>query len=125
MDKYSGDEKYLIDFQGHPRTSDIPRRIHAAFQNAGIEPESENYLAKAGHVKGKYTFNSARHSMATYARNVCGIDKLTVHEMLNHATPQEYKITDVYLRRDYSHLWAANEKLLALFDWGFYLEQKK
>lgn len=125
LEKYSGDAKYLIDFRGHPRTSDVPRRIHATFQNAGLEPMGENYLSKAGHTKGKYTFNSARHSMATYARNVCGIDKLTVHEMLNHSTPREYKITDVYLRKDYSHLWEANDKLMALFDWSFYEKQKR
>ena len=125
LEKYSGDKVYLIDFAGHPRSSDVPRRIHATFQNAGLEPMGETYLERAGHVKGRYVFYSARHSMATFARNECGIDKLTVHEMLNHATPREYQMTDVYLRRDYSHLWAANEKLLALFDWGFYLSQKK
>ena len=61
--------------------------------------------------------------MATFARNVCHIDKMTVHEMLNHATPQDMRTTDVYLRRDYSHLWEANEKLMALFDWSFYTKQ--
>lgn len=125
LDKYSSDGGYLLDFKGHPRGESLARRVHVAFQNAGIEPMGKNYKEHVGHHKGKYTFNSARHSMATFARNDCGIDKLTVHEMLNHATPQEYKITDVYLRRDYSHLWAANDKLLSLFDWSFYLKQKK
>lgn len=124
IDKYSGDKKWLIDFGNHPREQNIGRYIHYTFQKAGIEEEG-NYLTRAGHYKGKYVFYSARHSMATFARNVCGIDKLTVHEMLNHATPSDMKTTDVYLRRDYSHLWEANDKLLALFDWSFYEKQKR
>ena len=63
--------------------------------------------------------------MATFARNICGIDKATVHEMLNHASSKDFAMTDVYLRRDYSHLWEANDKLLSLFDWSFYLNQRK
>ena len=122
IDKYSGDKKWLIDFGNHPRDQHIGRYIHNTFQKAGLEKEG-NYLARAGHYKGVYVFYSARHSMATFARNVCGIDKLTVHEMLNHATPSDMKTTDVYLRRDYSHLWEANEKLMALFDWSFYTKQ--
>ena len=124
IEKYSGDKEWLIDFQGHSRKVRVARCIHGVFQAAGIEPEGD-YLHKTGHYKGKYVFYTARHSMATYARNVCHIDKLTVHEMLCHATPQDMRATDVYLRRDYSHLWEANEKLLSLFDWSFYLNQKK
>lgn len=124
IEKYSGDDKYLIDFRGHTREQNVCRYIHAAFQDAGLEPKTESYLPRAGHLKSKYTFYSARHTMATFARNICGIDKLTVHEMLNHATPQDMKTTDVYLRRDYSHLWEANEKLMSLFDWSFYTNQK-
>lgn len=124
IEKYSGDPKYLIDYRGHNRTPYIGRYIHAAFQAAGIEPKSDSYLDRAGHRKGKYIFYSARHSMATYARNVCRIDKATVHEMLNHASTSSMHNTDVYLRRDYSHIWEANKKLLALFDWDFYIRQK-
>lgn len=122
IEKYSGDSEWLIDFQGHSRKTRIARCIHAIFQKAGLEKEGD-YLTKTGHYRGKYVFNSARHNMATYARNVCHIDKATVHEMLNHATPQDMRTTDVYLRRDYSHLWEANEKLMALFDWSFYTKQ--
>lgn len=127
FEKYDGDPKYLIDFRGHPRTPYLGRYIHATFQKAGLEPWSETYYERAGHRKGegKYVFYSARHSMATFARNVCKIDKATVHEMLNHASTSSMHNTDVYLRRDYTHLWEANEKLLALFDWSFYEKQKR
>lgn len=118
--KYSGDKKYLFDFRGLKRGSDCARRIHAAFQNAGIEKKYDNYLAKAGHIKGKYTFYSARHTMASLARNECGVDFMVVHEMLNHAVPREFKTTDTYIIKDYSNIWEANKKLLALFDWSKY-----
>ena len=123
IEKYNGDPEWLIDFRGHSRKVRVARCIHATFQIAGVEPKGD-YLSRTGHYKGKYVFYTARHSMATYARNVCHIDKVTVHEMLNHATPQDMRTTDVYLRRDYSHLWEANEKLMGLFDWGFYLSQR-
>lgn len=123
IEKYSGDPVWLIDYGHHERGLRIGRYIHGVLQNAGLEPKGD-YLSRTGHYKGKYVFYTARHSMATFARNVCHIDKMTVHEMLNHATPQDMRTTDVYLRRDYSHLWEANDKLMALFDWEFYEKQK-
>lgn len=122
LEKYSGDKKYLIDFQGHDRTIHVCRYIHGVFQEAGIE-EKGDYLSKVGHRKGKYVFYTNRHTMATLARNECGIDYMTVHKMLNHATPNAFRTTDVYIQRDFSPLWEANEKLLSLFDWGFYLNR--
>lgn len=99
------------------------RYIHCIFQNAGVE-EKGDYLSKIGHKKGRYVFYTARHTMATLARNECGADFMMVHQMLNHATPQSMRTTDVYIQKDFSPLWEANEKLLALFDWSFYLNQK-
>lgn len=123
LDKYSGDDKYLIDFGEHERTIHVCRYIHGAFQNAGIEKEGD-YLSKVGHKKGEYVFYTNRHTMASLARNECGIDYMTVHQMLNHATPNAFKTTDVYIQKNFSPLWEANEKLLGLFDWSFYLNQK-
>jgi integrase len=68
-----------------------------------------------------FTFYTARHTMATFARNVCGIDKYVVHEMLNHASDTKMRVTDAYIDRSYTHLWEANEKLMGLFDWSIYL----
>jgi integrase len=123
IEKYSGDKEYLIDFQGHKRSVHVCRYIHATFQNAGLEPEGD-YLSKVGHKAGEYVFYGNRHAMATIALNECGIDYMTVHRMLNHATPQSFRTTDVYIQKDYTQLWKANEKLMSLFDWGFYLESK-
>lgn len=122
LNKYSGDSEYLIDFEGHERSIMVCRYIHGIFQEAGLE-EPGDYLSRAGHKKGKYVFYTNRHTMATLARNECGIDYMTVHKMLNHATPNAFRTTDVYIQRDFSPLWEANEKLLSLFDWSFYLSQ--
>lgn len=123
LDKYSGDKEYLIDFCGRTRSITVCRYIHATFQNAGIE-EQGDYLSKAGHKAGDYVFYANRHAMATIAINECGIDYMTVHQMLNHSVPQSFQMTDIYIKRDFSLLWEANEKLLSIFDWGFYLNQK-
>lgn len=123
LDKYSGDKEYLIDFQGHKRGKHICRFIHATFQDAGIE--KENKSNRSGSKRDEYVFYTARHTMATLARNECGIEYMTVHQMLNHATPTSLKTTDVYIQKNFSPLWEANEKLLALFDWSFYLNQKQ
>lgn len=58
----------------------------------------------------------ARHTMATLAANKAGIDIARVDEMLNHSD-STLKLARVYVQRDYSVLWKANRKILALFKW--------
>lgn len=66
------------------------------------------------------TFYVARHSWATIARSrQVGIDKATVHEALNHVD-KDMRITDIYIDKDWSVIWEANKKVLALFDWSDY-----
>lgn len=126
LDKYSGDSKYLLNFGNHVRSSGFVRFIHYYFWKIGLEewPEGVTMHDIGTFKSGKYSFYANRHSMASFAINVCGIDYMTVHEMLNHAAPASYKNTDAYIWRDYKHLWEANEKLLALFDWSFYTKKK-
>jgi len=40
-----------------------------------------------------------------------GIDKYTVHEMLNHVV-EEMKVTDMYIRKDWSLFDKTNRKVL-------------
>ena len=54
----------------------------------------------------------ARHTWATFARNECGVEKATVHEALNHAPDKSERITDIYVKRDWSRVWEANRKVL-------------
>jgi len=57
------------------------------------------------------TFYSARHSFATIAINDVGIDKYTVHQMLNHVD-SDMKITDIYVRKSWKPMEEANRRLL-------------
>ena len=60
-------------------------------------------------------FYAARHSWATIALNIAGIDKYTVHTALNHVDSQ-MKVTDIYIDKDYSQIDEANAKVLELFN---------
>ena len=59
------------------------------------------------------TFYAARHSMATIALNDAAVDKLTVHEMLNHQVPI-YRITDMYIKKDFRNINEASFKVIDL-----------
>ena len=50
-------------------------------------------------------------SYKMYNNNDVKIDKYTVHEMLNHVD-REMKVTDGYIRKDWSVYDAANRELL-------------
>lgn len=54
-----------------------------------------------------------RHSWATIARNVCRVDFDTVNAGLNHVHRGADRIGDVYIARDYSAIWEAQEKVMA------------
>lgn len=58
------------------------------------------------------TYYYARHTWATIAYNECGIDMQTIHEALNHASDASMKITDVYVKKDFTRIWEANRKVL-------------
>lgn len=59
----------------------------------------------------KFSFYSARHSWATIARNDLRIDKWTIHEGLNHVDGAT-KITDVYIKRDFTRINEANFQMI-------------
>lgn len=59
-------------------------------------------------------FYAARHSWATIAANDCRINKYVVHEALNHASDSKMKVTDIYIKKDYSLQDEANRKVLDL-----------
>ena len=111
IEKYADNTDYLIGTGRYKRYKEFCSvMIHEVFKAAGID---DNYV-----------FYSARHSMATFARNICGVDFMTVNDMLNHSVPRSLSVTDIYIAPDYTHIWEANDKLLALFNWDFYLKQK-
>ena len=79
---------------------------------------NENALLKTW-AKSKglepFTFYAARHTFASLARSVCGIEKATVDEMLAHRG--DYTLTDIYAERDWRRINTAAKKVLNLFTW--------
>lgn len=73
-------------------------------------------VEKAVPFERHYTYYSARHTYATLAYNVAGLDKYTVHELLNHSD-KEMKITDRYIERDWQRLYDAHKRIVALINW--------
>lgn len=71
---------------------------------------SEAEVAKVLRLED-FSFYSARHSWATIARNDLNIDKYTVHEGLNHVD-MATKVTDVYIKRDFTRINEANFKVI-------------
>lgn len=59
------------------------------------------------------TFYAARHSWATIAVNDCGIDRHVVHRALNHVDTA-MKITDIYVKEDWSAIDRANSEVIKL-----------
>ncbi|MBO5821284.1 MAG: site-specific integrase [Alistipes sp.] len=74
-------------------------------------------VEKAVPFERHYIYYSARHTYATLAYNVAGLDKYTVHELLNHAD-REMKITDRYIERDWQRLFDVHKRIVALVDWS-------
>ena len=53
----------------------------------------------------------SRHSWATIARNDLHVNKYVVHEALNHVD-DAMKVTDMYLKKDYSQNDDANRRVI-------------
>lgn len=97
MKKYCGAGEHLFNFRHRFKES----RYMSAFCN--------RHLKK---FQCDITFYHARHSWATIAYNDCGIDMQTIHEALNHASDASMKITDIYVKKDFTRIWEANRKVL-------------
>lgn len=61
-----------------------------------------------------FTFYAARKSWATYARNICKIEKATIDEALAHKG--DYATADIYIAKSWTHLNEANKEVLALLE---------
>lgn len=75
----------------------------------------KKYRARVGIPDGELDFYSARHTWATTAYNI-GIGEGIVNDCLCHSD-QNMKITDGYIRKDWTVLWEANRKVLAMLNW--------
>lgn len=63
----------------------------------------------------KITMYWARHSWASIAYEN-GVTKGVINDCLCHVD-REMKVTDIYIKKDWSVLWKANEKVLKRFRW--------
>ena len=89
---------------------------YSAYSFAVTIARSMKALETAVPTERHYTFYAARHTYASLARNVVGLDKYTVHELLNHSDA-EMRITDRYIERDWQRLFDAHAKIVRLVDW--------
>lgn len=108
VEKYRGHKKAFMFSEYYSTALNFNKIVNQGLKKIGKEigvPELNYYYA--------------RHSMATICANKLGIDIVRVDEMLNHSD-SKLALARVYIEKDYSVLWAANRKLIDLFDWSFY-----
>lgn len=88
-------ERYC-NSKGFCRACDLGLKVVA--EKAGIDESLTTYYY--------------RHSWATIARNVCHVDFDTVNAGLNHVHRGADRIGDIYIARDYSAIWEAQEAVM-------------
>lgn len=122
VEKYRGIERCFIFYKQYAGAPEFNTAINKGLKlitnhyrdifdkqiEEGIIPEdSEFYLSNL-------EYYSARHTWATFAQNIVGIDKYTVHECLNHVD-EKTRITDQYIGKDWNRINDANRKVLDKF----------
>ena len=100
VEKYKGKTRVFNFYERFTTMESFNRAINIGLKEVGKELGIE-------HLQ----FYAARHSMATIAVNDVKISKYVVNDMLNH-TDQSLKITELYIKKDFSHINEANVKLL-------------
>ena len=111
FDKYTEknrDDSHLFIFH---RLYKSDKYFNAAV-NKGLKHIAKTINADAPAVPEMLQYYHARHTWATLARNECGIERSTVHEALNHATRGAERVTDIYVKRDFSNVWKANRTVI-------------
>ena len=100
VEKYKGKERVFNFSERFATMESFNRAINIGLKEVGKEIGIE-----------RLQFYAARHSMATIAVNEVGVSKYVVNDMLNH-TDQSLKITELYIKKDFSTINEANAKLL-------------
>lgn len=109
-------DKALISVRVEPEAENILNRyeFYKLYSTANTFNSAINQgLKQVGKLIGEQglTFYAARHSWATIAVNDCEVDKYVVHEALNHSD-DTMRVTDLYVKRDWSMIDRANRKVL-------------
>jgi hypothetical protein len=100
VEKYKGKERVFNFSERFTTMESFNRAINIGLKEIGKELGIE-----------RLQFYAARHSMATIAVNDVKVSKYIVNDMLNH-TDQSLRITELYIKKDFSHINEANVKLL-------------
>lgn len=100
VEKYKGKDRVFNFSERFTNMESFNRAINIGLKEVGKEIGIE-----------RLQFYAARHSMATIAVNEVGISKYIVNDMLNH-TDQSLRVTELYIKKDFSHINEANVKLL-------------
>lgn len=101
VEKYRGKDRVFNFAERFSSMGDLNRSINIGLKEIGKEIGVDGLQ-----------FYAARHSMASIAANEAGIDRWTVNLMLNH-TDQSMRVTELYIKRDFSPINEANAKLLS------------
>ena len=96
----ASDGAYLLNF--------TERYCNSHEFNRAVNKGLKDLAAQLGMDVSLQTYH-ARHSWGTIARNIVGIDFDTVNAGLNHARQGADRIADIYIARDYSAIWKAQE----------------
>lgn len=89
----------------------------ARWKNADRATNAVNYALHRWQERNglpRFSFYAARHTWGTLAREM-GIEKATVDEGLAHVG--DYRVADIYARRNWALAWEANDRVLDLFLW--------
>ena len=100
IEKYKGKERVFNFYERFTTMESFYRAINLGLKEIGREIGIE-----------RLQFYAARHSMATISVNDVKISKYIVNDMLNHTDPS-LRITELYIKKDFSHINEANVKLL-------------
>lgn len=100
IEKYKGKERVFNFYERFTTMESFNRAINIGLKEIGKEIGIE-----------RLQFYAARHSVATISVNDVKISKYIVNDMLNH-TDQSLRVTELYIKKDFSHINEANVKLL-------------
>ena len=100
VEKYRGKERVFNFSERFATMESFNRAINLGLKEVGVELGID-----------KLQFYAARHSIATIAVNDVKISKYVVNDMLCH-TDQALKITEMYIKKDFSQINEANSKIL-------------
>jgi len=115
--RYPGEKLLLNIAERYDSYINFRRYVNKELREIGLEIQSKlQETDKKATFPTDITTNWARHTWATIARNDCRIDKDDVALCLGHED-SDNRVTDIYIRYDYSIIDEANRKVIEMIRW--------